>query len=193
MAGFRVKPLDKTTWPDFAELAERHRGVWNGCWCLAFHAEGGRGKTIDERRAAKEARVCEGRAHAALVYDGARCVGWCQFGPAEELPRIKHQKAYRAGLTALPDWRITCFFVDKSYRGKGVANAALEGALKEIARLGGGTVESHPEDMEGRSTSASFLYNGTLAMFERQGFTRTRQLGKNHWLVAKLLPSRRSR
>ena len=193
MAGFRVKPLDKSTWTDFAELAARHRGVWNGCWCLAFHAEGGRGKTIDERRAAKEARVCEGRAHAALVYDGARCVGWCQFGPAEELPRIKHQKAYRAGLTALPDWRITCFFVDKSYRGKGVANAALEGALKEIARLGGGTVESYPEDMEGRSTSASFLYNGTLAMFERQGFVRTRQLGRNHWLVAKALPTRRSR
>ena len=86
-----------------------------------------------------------------------------------------------------------CFFVDKSYRGKGVANAALEGALKEIARRGGGTVESYPEDMEGRSTSASFLYNGTLAMFEQQGFTRTRQLGKNHWLVAKALPTRRSR
>ena len=136
MAGLRVKALDKTAWPDFAELAERHNGVWNGCWCLAFHAEGGRGKTAAERRSAKEARVCEGRAHAALVYDGARCVGWCQFGPAEELPRIKHQKAYRAGLTALPDWRITCFFVDKSYRGTGVANAALEGALKEIARLG---------------------------------------------------------
>jgi hypothetical protein len=47
--------------------------------------------------------------------------------------------------------------------------------------------------MEGRSTSASFLYNGTLAMFERQGFVRTRQLGRNHWLVAKALPARRSR
>jgi hypothetical protein len=45
--------------------------------------------------------------------------------------------------------------------------------------------------MEGRSTSASFLYNGTVAMFERQGFARTRQLGKNHWLVTKTLaPSR---
>ena len=126
-----------------------------------------------------------------MVYDGTRCVGWCQFGSAEELPRIKHQKAYRAGLTALPDWRITCFFVDKSYRGKGVANVALEGALGEIARLGGGTIESYPEDMESRSTSASFLYNGTLAMFERQGFARTRQLGKNHWLVTKTLASSR--
>ncbi len=29
--------------------------------------------------------------------------------------------------------------------------------------------------------SGSFLYNGTLALFERRGFQRTRRLGKNHW------------
>ena len=34
-----------------------------------------------EERAEKECRVREGRAHAALVYDGPTCVGWCQFGP----------------------------------------------------------------------------------------------------------------
>jgi len=28
MTDFRVKPLDETTWPDFAVLVERHNGVW---------------------------------------------------------------------------------------------------------------------------------------------------------------------
>jgi hypothetical protein len=31
MAGFCVKPLDESTWPDFADLVERHNGVWGGC------------------------------------------------------------------------------------------------------------------------------------------------------------------
>jgi len=79
-----------------------------------------------------------GRAHAALVYDGERCVGWCQFGSPDELPRIKHRKAYLAGAEAPPDWRITCFFVDREHRGAGVAGAALAGALEAIGRLGGG-------------------------------------------------------
>ncbi|TIS54222.1 MAG: GNAT family N-acetyltransferase [Mesorhizobium sp.] len=184
MAGFGVKLLDETTWPEFARLVERHNGVWGGCWCMAFHA-----KLTGQNRSEKERRVREGHAHAALVYDDAACMGWCQFGPTEELPRIKHQRAYREGLVALPDWRITCFFVDKSYRGRGLASAALEGALEEIVRLGGGTVESYPEDVEGRSTAAAFLHNGTLSMFERQGFRRTRRLGKNHWLVSKVLPT----
>jgi GNAT superfamily N-acetyltransferase len=107
------------------------------------------------------------------------------LGSPDELPGMKLKKAYEEGLAKLPDWRITCFFVDREYRHKGVASAALNGALQEIARLGGGTVESYPEEVEGRSTSGSFLYNATLAMFERRGFHRVRRLGKTHWVVTR--------
>jgi GNAT superfamily N-acetyltransferase len=181
-----VRALDTTTWPDFARLVERHNGVWGGCWCMAFHAEGANGKRPPEqRRADKERRVREGRAHAAVVYDDEACVGWCQFGSTDELPRIKHLRAYEADLTALPDWRVTCFFVDRDHRRAGVASTALGGALHEIARLGGGTVESYPEDAAGRKVSSSFLHNGTVALFEHHGFERTRRLGKHHWVVSK--------
>jgi ribosomal protein S18 acetylase RimI-like enzyme len=190
MSDYTVKPLNIDTWPAFARLVERHGGIWGGCWCLEFHPEGG-DKGVD-RRALKERRVRDGEAHAALVFDGEECVGWCQFGSPEELPRIKFGKAYRAEESEPPDWRITCFFVDKAYRHTGVAEAALKGALKEIAHLGGGTVESSPEDVTGRKVSNSFLYNATIDMFEREGFTRTRQLGKNNWLVSKRVRSRRS-
>ena len=91
----------------------------------------------------------------------------------------------------LPNWRITCFFVDKAYRGQGVAVAALKGALQEIARLGGGTVESYPEEVAGRSVSASFLHNGSISMFEAQGFERLRPIGKDHWVVAKVVGAKR--
>ena len=194
MSKFGVKALDESTWPDFGRLVEKHNGVWGGCWCMAFHVEGvGRGKTASQNRAQKEGRVREGRAHAALVYDGAQVVGWCQFGPTDELPRIKHKREYDSGLTELPDWRITCFFVDKDYRGQGVTALALKGALSEIARLGGGTVESYPEDVEGRSVSASFLHNATVALFESQGFQRTRRLGKSHWVVSKVVRKARKK
>jgi hypothetical protein len=57
-------------------------------------------------RERKLARVRAGTAHAALVFDGDACVGWCQFGSPAELPRIKSLKAYEKGLTDLPDWWI---------------------------------------------------------------------------------------
>jgi GNAT superfamily N-acetyltransferase len=190
MSDFSVKPLDAHTWSDFARLVEKHNGVWGGCWCMAFHEEGvGRSKSASQNRTEKQCRVLEGRAHAALVFDGATAIGWCQFGPTDELPRIKHKRDYLKDLVDLPDWRITCLFVDREYRGQGVATIALAGALIEIARLGGGVVESYPEDVAGRTVSGSFLHNGTISLFEQQGFQRTRQLGKNHWVVTKVIDS----
>lgn len=188
MTNFSIKLLDPTTWPGFARLVEAHNGVWGGCWCMGFHPKGeGWGKSAALNRAEKECLVREGRAHAALVFDGAVCAGWCQFGTPDELPRIKNGRAYLATNPVLPDWRITCFFSGKGYRGKGVAYAALEGAGHEIARLGGGTVEGYPEDTDGRSVSGSLLFNGTLSMFERQGFERSRLIGKNKWIVTKTI------
>src|SRR5215216_6502957 len=109
----------------------------------------------------KERLVREGRAHAALVFDGDVAVAWCQYGSPDELPSIYHLKEYNAGLTEAPDYRLTCFFVDRNYRRKGVAAVALRGALDLIAQAGGGVVERYPQDTQGKRTSGSFLYNGT--------------------------------
>lgn len=81
--------------------------------------------------------VKEERAHAALVFDGDICVAWCQFGPPQELPNIYHKKEVESKMT-MPDWRITCIFVDKDYRKKGLSFFALNGALELIKNLGGG-------------------------------------------------------
>jgi GNAT superfamily N-acetyltransferase len=184
---YRIEPLSPKTWAAFAALVERHNGVWGGCWCVEFHPDGKpRGP---HRRDLKERKVQEGTTHAALAFDGDRCVGWCQFGAPEELPRIKHLRVYAAGMERPPDWRITCFFVDKDHRGRGVSSAALAGAVHLIGQLGGGIVESYPEDVEHRQVAGSFLYNSRLAMFERQGFERMRRLGKHHWVVARTVPA----
>ena len=180
-----AKPLSPETWPAFARLVEKHNGIFGGCWCISFHLGPGEGKRGAEAyRAMKEARVREGRAHVALVFDGPSAVGWCQFGSPEELPNIRSRKAYEVGLRSLPDWRITCFFIDRERRGRGVASLALREALGMIARLGGGRVEAYPEDYQGRKISSSFLCSGTLGMFEKAGFRKTRKIAMHRWVVA---------
>jgi GNAT superfamily N-acetyltransferase len=189
MAEYVTKPLDASTWPDFASLVEANNGVWGGCWCMWYHRKDA-GETPAQKREAKERLVHEGRAHAALVYDEGQCVGWCQFGSTEELPCIHNARAYLATNPALPDWRITCFFSGKGYRGKGVAFAALNGAIEQIERLGGGHIEGYPEDVEGRKASPAFLFNGSLSLFERVGFNRSRRIGKHKWVVTRTIPPR---
>ena len=179
-----TRPLEPGTWDAFAGLVEANNGVWGGCWCMAFHPEGLE-RDPDALRAHKLRRVQSGDAHAALVFDGEDCLGWCQFGSPAELPRVPNRRAYEADPGRPPEWRITCFFSGRGARGRGVAATALSGALEQIAALGGGVVEGYPEDAAGRKVSGSFLFHGTLAMFESQGFERVRKIGKHRWVVAK--------
>ncbi len=182
-----VRPLDEQTWPAFARLVEQNNGVWGGCWCMGFHVKLGQGRTARQNRDEKQQRVRTDRTHAALVFRDEECVGWCQFGTPDELPEVKSRRRYEAGLTAPPDWRVTCFFTGKGLRKRGVADAALGGALAEIARRGGGVVEGYPEETDDRTVSGSFLHTGPMAAFERHGFTRTRPISPHRWVVTRIV------
>jgi GNAT superfamily N-acetyltransferase len=183
---FTIRALTAETWDAFADLAERHNGVWGGCWCTYFHTfESEKSHTVEGNRVLKEQRVRAGQAHAALVFDGEVAVGWCEYGTPEELPNINHRKEYEKGLERLPDYRLTCFFIDKRYRRQGVSATALRGALDLIAQAGGGVVEAYPQDNAGKQITASFLYNGTRSLFEQAGFTYDRPKGKNHCVMSK--------
>ena len=178
---YEVRPLDESTWPAFAALVEANNGIFGGCWCIGFHPEGTAG-SASVNRDRKLERVRAGTAHAALVFEDAACVGWCQFGGPEELPRIKNRVAYEKGVTDLPEWRIACNYAGKGHRRQGVATAGLAGALGLIAGLGGGRVEGYPEDAA--SVPAGFLFHGALSTYERLGFERVRQIGKHRWVVS---------
>ena len=188
---FVVKPLEASTWPDFAALVERHNGVFGGCWCTYFHQypDPPERKELGNREFKKKL-VETGCSHAALVFDGDEVVAWAQFGTVAELPNIHHRKQWEAETEERPDYRITCLFVDRRYRRKGLAAIAVQGALRLIAQQGGGLVEVYPHDLAdkkkiGKKTSASFLYNATRTMYEREGFTYLRPKGQGNCVMSK--------
>ena len=184
---YTMKALDPSTWAAFAALVERNNGIFGGCWCMGFHPEMSRADAA-QNRVAKQQRVREGQAHAALVFNADDCVGWCQFGAPGEVPRIKNRAAYEKSRTTSPDWRIACCYVGKGRRRQGVATAALAGALDLIAGLGGGIVEGYPEPAG--AVPAGFLFNGALSTYEKLGFTRDRKIGKHRWVVTRVVEPR---
>lgn len=185
---FTVRSLDGSTWDAFAELVDRNNGIFGGCWCMGFHGDCGQ-REIGPRKV-KEDLVRNGGSHSAVVLDeNGLAQGWCQYGSPDELPKIKHRREYEKDAPPRPDWRITCFYVDKKHRGQGIARAALGGALDQIATAGGGLVEAISEVTADREAQGRFLYSATVELFEDFGFTRTRQVGKHAWIVSKVIDS----
>ncbi len=188
--GYRIAPLGPDTWPAFAALVERNKGLFSDCWCLYFHCH----PDPPERRqlgnrAFKEQLVNEGRSHAALVLDGDEAVAWAQFGTVAELPNIHHRKEWERTVEQVPDYRITCIVTDRRFRRQGLAEVAVRGALALIAGQGGGRVESYPHDLPpDKKMSSSFLYNATRTMYERLGFTYERPKGQGNCVMSLVVP-----
>ena len=165
------------TWPDLVKLFERHGGVWGGCWCMFYHVtEGWSKRTPEQNRADKQKLVKQGKAHGILVYFGGDPVGWCQFGPRAESPRVDRKKGYTPSAEDI--WRITCFFVDRQHRRMGIARRALDAALQTMRTRGAKSVEAYPALLGTGKTSSSFLWSGTSKLFEAAGFKQVVRLGR---------------
>jgi len=195
---YTVRELSLRTFPDFETLAIKQ----GGCWCMFYQRSKpvGRGTTSDQwkriNRRDKRTFVRQGRSHAILVYDGRTPVGWCQYGGQEELPRIDARRTYRKVAPPVADqklWRITCFFVDPKYRGRGVAKFALRAALDSIGNKGGGVVEAYPVASPRMAAVPEWRWFGTPGMFRKEGFRTVAPLGTSGVLMRKTIAPRRAK
>ncbi len=137
---YPAKDLNTKTWPDFEKLFAKHNGIWGGCWRMFYHTTGTfqtKAHGPANKRAKKEL-VSMGRAHGIIVYRQAKPVGWCQYGARKELPRIDSSSKYPKPVLGEENklWRITCFFVDRHNRRRGLGRFALNATLDAIKRKG---------------------------------------------------------
>ena len=136
-------------------------------------------KAYAKNREAKRALTAEGKAHGTIVYCGRDPVGWCQFGPKEELPRIDGKRGYKPTSDDL--WRITCLFIAPRHRRAGMAKFAVHESVRAMRKLKAKVIEAYP--VEG-ANSASLIWMGTTRMFESEGFTRVGPIGKRSWVYS---------
>jgi GNAT superfamily N-acetyltransferase len=97
---------------------------------------------------------------------GDLAVGWCQLTPRTDLPHFEKTRHLKA-VDETPVWSISCFYIRKGHRKKGVTVALIQEALKIGKSWGAKVLEAYPLDA-GETTSSSFT--GYLSVFERLGF-----------------------
>ena len=155
----RIHPLTPDRFADLERLFGP-RGACAGCWCMWWRlprAQWEAGKGEGNRRGL-ETYVRGGAIPGLLAYDGEAPVGWVAVEPRAAYPRLARSRSL-APVDERPVWSITCFFVARSHRGRGVTRALVEAAAAHARTHGAPALEAYPVDSRARLGDA-FLYTG---------------------------------
>jgi GNAT superfamily N-acetyltransferase len=121
-----------------------------------------------ETRQMHKSIVDSGVATGLLAYLHGDVVGWIAVEPREAYPRLAHSRTLKP-VDDQPVWSVTCFFVAKKFRRKGIAVELLKAAVEHVRKQGGQIVEGYPVDAQ-KDMPAPFIYTGTASAFEQAGF-----------------------
>lgn len=180
-------PLTADRWADLEALFGPTRGAISGCWCMWFRltrgewTEHGR----DGRKRAFRRLVEKGPPPGILAYEGTRAIGWCAIAPREATPRIAASRVAKP-IDDRPAWAITCFYIDKECRRRGVMAALVKAATAHAKKAGARLVEAYPMEKVG-SQAWGGAFVGVASCFAGAGFKEAARRTPNRPLMRKSL------
>ncbi|MDE2133495.1 MAG: GNAT family N-acetyltransferase [Alphaproteobacteria bacterium] len=135
-------------------------------WWRIGHAYQAKGAA--KNKSAFKRIVRQGPPPGLLAFEGEVPVGWCQLTPRSALEHLEGSRIL-ARVDDVAVWSLSCFFVKRSHRGKGVMRALIVGAVRAAKRAGAPALEAYPWAAHGpRPVRAK--YTGIATTFLRAGF-----------------------
>jgi GNAT superfamily N-acetyltransferase len=163
-----VRPLTPDLWLDLEDLFGPH-GASNGCWCMYWRIGSAYAKRPREKNKRDFRRVVKnGPPPGLIAFDGDLAVGWCQLTPRADLPRLETGR-FTPRVDEKPVWSLSCFYVRRGHRKKGVMAALIKEAIKVAKRAKAPALEVYPVDVRA-PTATGNLYTGVASTLERAGF-----------------------
>jgi len=119
----------------------------------------------EENRAELQSIVRRGPPPGLLAFEGETAVGWCQVTPRSALPYLDRWTRF-GPLDSRPIWSVSCFFVRRGYRRRGVSSALLAAAIRFAREAGAPAIEAYPSSKDAK------WFTGLASTFTRAGFRK---------------------
>lgn len=180
-------PLAPARWPDLEELFGV-RGACGGCWCMTWRLarsdfDAGKG---GGNKAALAELVAAGAEPGILGYDHQRAIGWCAVAPRSSYPVLDRSRILKP-VDDQPVWSISCLFVQKTYRRRGVTTRLIESAVEFAAERGATIVEGYPVEPRNAEMPPVFAWTGIASAFRRAGFVEVARRSETRPIVRKYI------
>jgi len=165
------QPLNSSNFSDF-EFLFTEKGACEGCWCMQCRLqvdefEAGRG---EGNRLAMKALVESGQIPGIIIYNDNEPVGWCSLGNREDFPRLP--KSHETQIIDEQRWIISCLFIRRDWRRRGVKRALLGHLITYCKTQGAKVLESHQCNSNFSKYPDNFAWAGIQKAYEAMGFQK---------------------
>lgn len=189
---YTFHPLTPDRWEDLETLFGP-RGACGGCWCMVWRLPRGqweKGKTGGNRRAFHKL-VAGGACPGILAYAGDDPVGWCAIAPRADYPGLARSRVLQP-VDEQPVWSVSCFFIQKDHRRKGLSVRLLKAAARFAADHGARIVEGYPTDSSQADMPGAWAWTGLAAAFLKAGFKEVARRSRTRPIVRRAVRPRAS-
>src|SRR5262245_1023618 len=163
-----IRPLTPDLWSSLEDLFGKN-GACNGCWCMYWRIGSEYHKRPREKNKTAFRKIVKtGSPSGLLAFDDNQVVGWCQLTARDDLPWLESSRTLQR-VDNIPVWSLSCFYVRRGYRKRGVMSALINAALKAAKRAEAPALEAYPIDLDAPNSSSN-VFTGTASAFARAGF-----------------------
>jgi GNAT superfamily N-acetyltransferase len=167
--------VDQETWPDLEQLFES-RGGPKYCWCMVWRATPKELKgNAQVHKAALKHRVDTTIPIGIVGYLDQEPIAWCSIAPRTTF----HGLGGINGVIEENVWSLTCFFVKRHLRGKGIIRQLIKAAVTHATLKGATIVEAYPVD----PGSPSYRFMGYVESFKSAGFEEVGRAGSRRHVL----------
>lgn len=167
---YSFKPLTADTWEAFEQLLGP-RGACGGCWCMTWRlhkADFDKGKSGGNKKAIQKlARKNE--PIGMIAFAGNEPAGWCAIAPREKYIRLEKSRALKP-VDDQPVWSVSCFFIAKAHRRKGLSVTLLKAAVQFAKDQGAEIIEAYPVEPKDKKMPDVFAWTGIVTTYTKAGF-----------------------
>jgi GNAT superfamily N-acetyltransferase len=164
IGAIEVRPIGPETLEDillfFDHEAMVGRPEWAGCYCMFFAVgDGWADRTWQENREGQRQRILDGKTTGVVAYVDGHLAGWLNATARSDL--LPLATGDDEGVAT-----IACFAISPPYRGHGLADVLLEGAVQHLKDLGFTRIEAYPAGPD----AGDRAFPGPLSLYLEHGF-----------------------
>ena len=178
------EPLSTTRWKSLLKLFGE-KGACGGCWCMTWRLVS---KEYEKNKGAHNRElfyqlVKNKEPLGVIAFEDGKPIGWCSISPGEKLIRLENSKLFKR-IDDTPVWSITCLFIKKEYRKKGISSMLIKEASIYAFLKGAKVIEAYPViSIKNKMIPDVFAYYGLENAFKKAGFKKVKQASENRLIM----------